>query len=111
MYEYVVCTIYVVDGMHMWHVAIVCHVHRCGVCGMDVGLCICKCSLKVHNLLCSCSGGGIFFENVCNSTAGRVFALHADNPGLISGVPYGSLSLPGIISEDRARSDPRVPLG
>lgn len=36
---------------------------------------------------------------------GRAFASHIANSGSISGVPYGTLSLPGIISTFRARGN------
>lgn len=40
-----------------------------------------------------------------NSTAGKVFALHPSDLGLIPIIPHGPLSLLGMILEHRANSN------
>lgn len=45
-----------------------------------------------------------------DSIAGRALALHLANLGLISGMPYVSLSKPAVINEHKAKSNPRASL-
>lgn len=41
-----------------------------------------------------------------DSTVGKVFALYVTNQGLMYGIPYGPLSMPGMIFESIARNKP-----
>lgn len=46
-----------------------------------------------------------------NKIVGRMFALQLAYPGSISGILYGLLRQPGIISKHKARNNPKEPLG
>lgn len=51
------------------------------------------------------------YEGQDDSTVGMEFSLHVSKPGSIPDILYGTQSLPGLISENRARNIPWALLG